>query len=942
VNALPFGYEPERNQPPGAGPPTFVFTDIEGSTLRWELHPSAMRGALERHDAIVSERLASHGGHVFNTIGDAFCAAFRNPLDAARAAIAVQRALGAEDFSDVEGLRIRIALHTGYAEERGGDYFGASVNRVARLLAAGHGNQIVLSGVTRDLLRGAADVEFELLDLGEHRLKDLLRPEHVFQIVYPGLQADFPRLRSLEVHANNLPAPVTSFVGRERVVEEVVALLHDHRLVTLTGAGGVGKSRTSLQVAGNLVDGSASGVWFVEFASLREAGLIPIAIAAAAGLTLAPEKDPLAALIDALRSKTLLLVLDNCEHLISAAAGVVESLLGSCPHVAILASSRQPLEVAGEAVYRMPSLEVPRPEVAATIGADEAILFGAVALFVERARDVDRRFQLTDANAPIVAEICLRLDGIALAIELAAARVRILAPMQIRARLDERFRLLIGGNRTALPRQRTLGALIDWSYDLLDEREQTLLCRLSFFSGSFTLEAAEAISGEEDCDVLGLVGSLSDKSLIAAESGSGADAPVRFRLAESIRMHAGGKVRDPAERERLAHLTFAWSLAVAQRAFDGWATLPSDRWQVLYEPEVENLRGTLSLALEQKKDVDLGQRLAACSRRLWGRLAPGEGLHWITAARRSTDERTDPEVAAGLALAAAHLHVALGQHAAALSDAREALAAYRAVPDDVARGEATTFVGFALAGLERPVEAKPYLVEALDLFQKLGQRQLAAFALHDLAIVHTVANDYPQARAYFSSALREFRATENRRGIHAVIVNLAEIEYRLGDAGSAVRTLERALADERETREASEWLANMAAYLIALERWDEAWKTARECSVIARRFGADVVFARSLQRLAAIAALRDDIDAAKASDCRTRAAKLIGFVDAQFEALAATRQFVERIENERVVTALQTALGDADFRRAYDEGATIDVRAAIDLFRSHEFNSRRC
>jgi predicted ATPase/class 3 adenylate cyclase len=789
VKASPFGYEPERGQPPSAGPPTFVFTDIEGSTLRWELHPDAMRDALERHDALVNERLASHGGLVFNTIGDAFCAAFRNPLDAARAAIAVQRALAAEDFSDVEGLRVRIALHTGYAEERGGDFFGASVNRVARLLAAGHGNQIIISGVTRDLLGGAADVDFELLDLGEHRLKDLLRPEHVFQIVVAGLQADFPRLRSLEVLANNLPALLTSFVGRDRVVEEVVALLHDHRLVTLTGAGGVGKSRTSLQVAANLVDGSANGVWFVEFASLQEADLIPIAIAAGIGLTLAPETDPLAALIDAMRSKTLLLVLDNCEHLVSAAADVVAALLAGCPHVAVLASSRQPLGVAGEAVYRMPSLDVPRPEVAATIGADEAIAFGAVQLFIERARDADHRFQFTDANAPIIAEICLRLDGIALAIELAAARVRILAPVQIRARLDERFRLLIGGNRTALPRQRTLGALIDWSYDLLNEQEQTLLCRLAFLSGSFTLEAAEAMTGDADCDVLGLVSALSDKSLITVESAGGADVPVRFRLAESIRMHARSKVRDPAERERLSQLTFAWTLTVAQQAFESWATLPSDRWQLLYEPEVENLRGTLSLTLEQKKDIELGQRVAARSRRLWGRLAPGEGLHWITIARRLTDEHTPGDMAAALTLAAAHVHVALGHHAAALSEAREALAAYRAVPDDVARGEATTFVGFALAGLEQPGEAKPYLVEALDLFQKLGQRQLAAYALHDLAIVHTVANDYPQARAYFSSALREFRASENRRGVHAVTVNLAEIEYRTGGRARNARSL---------------------------------------------------------------------------------------------------------------------------------------------------------
>ena len=697
VNETSSVYEQERGSPAG-GPPTFVFTDIEGSTLRWELHPGEMRRALERHDAIVHATFAERGGVVFKTVGDAFCVAFRNPLAAVRAAVAVQRALAAENFADVRGLRIRIALHTGFAQERDGDFFGASVNRVARLLATAHGDQIIASGVTCELLAGAPELEFGFLDLGEHRLKDLLRPERVYQIVAPGLPAEFPHLRSLEVLANNLPAHVTSFIGRDGVVEEVVTLLRTHRLVTITGAGGVGKSRTSLHVAANLIGGSGHGVWFVELASLQEAELIAIRIAAAIGLTLASETDPLEALVESLRSKTLLLVLDNCEHLVAAVAGVASAVLRGCPNVVLLASSRQSLGVAGEAVYRMPSLDVPKGDVARNLTADEALGYGAVALFVERARDVDRRFQLTDENAPIVAEICVRLDGIALALELAAARVRILAPVQIRARLDERFRLLMGGDRSAIPRQRTLGALIDWSYDLLDARERTLLCRLAFFNGSFTLEAAEAVMGDEEPDVLSLVEALSDKSLIGAESEGRADVPVRFRLAESIRMHANQKITDPAERERLLQRTFRWSLAVAGEAFAHWATLPSDRWQALYEPEVENLRGVLSLALEQGKAVVLGRRLVALSRRLWGRLAPGEGLHWIGVARRSAPDDAPCEVAASLALAAAHIHVALGQHVAALGAAREALAAHRSLTDDVATAEAAAFVGFHAGG----------------------------------------------------------------------------------------------------------------------------------------------------------------------------------------------------------------------------------------------------
>ena len=462
-----------------------------------------------------------------------------------------------------------------------------------------------------------------------------------------------------------------------------------------------------------------------------------------------------------------------------------------------------------------------------------------------------------------------------------------------------------------------------------------MLCRLAFFTGSFTLEAAEAIAGDADFDVLTLVEALCDKSLIGVESEGSAGVPVRFRLAESIRMHASEKISDPSERERLLQRTFEWCLALAEEAFGGWATLPSDRWQALYEPEVENLRGILSLALEQRKAIDLGQRLVALSRRLWGRLAPSEGSHWIAVARRFTTSETHENVLAGLSLAAAHIHIALGQHVAALGAAREALAAYRSLTDDVATGEAAAFVGFTLAELERTAEAQPYLLEALDVFEKRGERQLRAHTLFDLAILHTQDGDYARARTYFTAALAGFRSTENRRGIHAVTVNLAEIEYRVGDAASAVRTLALALAAERDTREASAWLGNMAAYQIALELWDEAAATARECLMLARRFGVEQVEVRALQHLAAIAALRDDrsADSAERSAVRSCAARVLGYVDARLAAMTETRDYSEQIEYERVVDALRAALGEREYDAAYREGATLDLRAAIELLR---------
>jgi len=435
-----------------SGTITFVFTDIEGSTQRWDRDRAAMELAVRRHDAIMRDAIAAHNGHVFKTIGDAFCAAFARPEDAVAAMFDAQRALGAEDFSAVDGIRVRAAIHTGTADERDRDYFGPAVNRVARLLGIAHGGQVLLSGVTSDLVQGSLPSQASLRDLGEHRLKDLSRPEYVYQLLGPDLIAEFPPLRSLNAMPNNLPRVTTSFIGREDEVADITALLAKHQLVTLVGSGGVGKTRTSLQVAANLLDGSGDGVWFIELAPLSSGDLIPGTVAETMGLTLPAEGDPVDLLVRALAKKRALFVFDNCEHLIGASARVIAAIVRGCPQIVTLASSRQGLGIAGEATYRMPPLTTPRDAEGASLTAADAPRYAAIALFVERARASDHRFVLTDENAPIVAEICRRLDGIALAIELAAARVKILSPKQLRDKLDERFRVLTGGSRDVLPR----------------------------------------------------------------------------------------------------------------------------------------------------------------------------------------------------------------------------------------------------------------------------------------------------------------------------------------------------------------------------------------------------------------------------------------------------------------------------------------------------------
>ena len=462
-----------------SGTITFFFTDIEGSTALWESQPDAMRVALARHDALLRAAIAAENGVVFHTAGDAFCAAFGTAPEALAAGVAAQIAL----YSQTEGLplRLRMALHTGAAEARDGDYFGQPLNRVSRLLNAGHGGQILLSVACQELVRDLLPLGVTFRDLGPHRLKDLLRPEQIFQVLHPSLPADFPPLRSLDNPAlpNNLPQQMTSFIGREDEVTEIKALLEKSRLLTLTGTGGAGKTRLALQAAADLLTGSGEGVWLVELAGLTDPALVPEAVAEALGVWEEAGRPLSKTLVSFLKSKRLLLILDNCEHVLNACAFLVADLLRVCPHVSVLATSREVLGVPGEQTFRVPSLSLPDPQ--QKYPPELLGRYDAVRLFADRACLSQPSFVLTHQNSPAVAEICASLDGIPLAIELAAARVKALSAEQINMRLGDRFRLLTSGSRTALPRQQTLKAAIDWSFDLLSESEK-LSCAASLFS----------------------------------------------------------------------------------------------------------------------------------------------------------------------------------------------------------------------------------------------------------------------------------------------------------------------------------------------------------------------------------------------------------------------------------------------------------------------------
>ncbi|HNQ94706.1 MAG TPA: adenylate/guanylate cyclase domain-containing protein, partial [Anaerolineales bacterium] len=506
------------------GTVTFLFTDIEGSTKLWEQYPEAMKPALAKHDSILKEAVESNRGQIVKTAGDGIHAVFPTAIDGINAAITAQHKLNSlildtqlpitNPQSPVSSLALtsRMGLHTGEAELREGDYFGQTLNRAARIMSAGHGGQILISDVVAQVAREHLAADVSLLDLGEHYLKGVVQAEKIYQVVAPNLQKEFPPLNSIPTATNNLPQQLTSFIGRERELKEACEKLASAKLLTLIGPGGTGKTRLSIQIGADQLANFKNGAWLVELAPISDPAYIIPAIASVFEIRGVQNIPLIQFVLDYLRAKEILLILDNCEHLVEASAKVADQLLHECPQLKIVASSREALGVDGETVYRVPSLKD-----------DEA-----TRLFVERATKAEPRFRLTDENASFVAQICSRLDGIPLAIELAAARVKLLTPEQIAARLDDRFKLLTGGVRTALPRQQTLRALIDWSYQLLNPTEQRALRGLSVFSGGWTLEAAESVVGADEA-LDGLAG-LVNKSLVIVEEQDGKS---RYRFLET-------------------------------------------------------------------------------------------------------------------------------------------------------------------------------------------------------------------------------------------------------------------------------------------------------------------------------------------------------------------------------------------------------------------------
>ena len=711
---------------------------------------------------------------------------------------------------------------------------------------------------------------------------------------------------------SNLPSQITSFVGRERDVDAIVGCVRKGRLVTLSGAGGVGKTRCAIEAGRALLAEFGDGVWFVDLSTIRDPSEVITLLATTLGITAGGGGDPKQTLFAHLSSKQTLLILDNCEHLIDQVRDIATTVGKTCPDVSILATSREALNLYGEQLYRMPSLSVPPQD--ASLTPDELIAYGAVALFVERAAAANARFTLSPENAPHVCAICNRLEGIPLAIELAAARVKMIAPRQLAKGLEDRIGTLSGAGQRRLPRHQTLRAMFDWSYDLLSDPERVLLRRLGIFAGTFTVDVAAAVCEDEHLhseDVFALFESLVDKSLVQAEA-VGDD--IRHRLLESIREFANAKLEEAGESAQLARAHGREYALLAESTYQDWDSSHDPTWLPQALSDLANFRSALKWSFGQGGEVISGQRIAAAIRAIWSRFDPVEGCRWIGEALDRVTAETPPEVVARLEVVKAQLSMVLADPRTALPAARHALELYSDYGNVQKIAEAQLFTGAACGLLGDLAEGKELLNDALNNFRSLGADRQIGSALQYLAILHLIGNETEAARSVFGEALLIFRATPGaERAARHMAVALAEVEFQSGDPVAALKLAQEALAEDRALNDdvlVVFDLCNIGAYLVALKRFDEAAATACDALALARRLRVDVCATVAFQRLAAVAALRPS--SSNGSDARWQgiAAQLIGFVDARIATSGGRRDYTEQQEYEQTLERLSVALGE--------------------------------
>ncbi len=905
-------------------------------------------------------------GYVFQIIGDAFCVAFHSASDALNAALNAQWQLHSESWSPAP-VKVRMGIHTGAAKLNNSSdqiiYLGyTTLVSTQRIMSAGHGGQVLISGTSHALVRVDLPANMELLDLGERRLKDLLRPEHLYQLHAAGLSSTFPPLKTLDAFLNNLPAPLTSFIGRENEIAEIKQELKAHHLVTLIGPGGTGKTRLSLQVASDLLDQFHHGVWFIELAPLTDPDLIPQTILSAIGIT-EQSGNPLDILRKYLRQKKSLIVLDNCEHLLDASARVVHAILSAAPDLKVLASSREALGVPGEVSYPVPSLSLPDIKNLPVI--EQLSQYEAVRLFIDRALLVARHFSVDASNAPFIAQICHRLDGIPLAIELAAARIQMLSIDQISAGLDNRFHLLTGGARTLLPRQQTLRALIDWSYDLLSDQERLFFCRLSVFTGGWTLEAAEEVCAGQDDDILpydvsDLLSQLVNKSLVVVVEHS-QSGETRYRMLETIRQYAHDRLSEAGDSEIVRQHHLAYFVKLTAQAEPELYRSNQVFWLNKLEEELDNLRTALECALVF--DVESGLRIVAgpvyrfwLFRSTWRELG-----NWLALLLQKYD-RSDSLHIRALAIRSQCAANNDGNFNEAHLLAEKSLQMARSLADKQSEAFSLSILGgFTL--LQGSVgDAIPLLEQSLALYRALGDKVGQTITIDWLSINNS---DLERATAFAREGLGLCRELGDLAGIASSLTTLARLTYSRGDFSSPAPWLDEVLSLSRQLGDQPREEEALITYG-ALTYWQGDYGKARayyeQGIALGEKIGyyyqnlwAQIYMAYAILRQGDIQKARETFETGIRGMQKAylviglvfaveglaslhvqqgqteRAARLFAWTDSMRAKLGDPRPPVERASIERDLEVIHSLINDSDMARFSTEGQNMTVEEAVAL-----------
>jgi len=913
-----------------SGTVTFIFTDIEGSTKLAQEHPDEMPALLARHNEILDQAIKNHNGYIMRIVGDSYSAAFHNARDAVDSALEAQNKLDKEAWSPAP-IKVRMGIHTGTAkptdESDTPEYEGyATLALTQRVMSAGHGGQILISQAAHDLLAGNLPESAKLLDMGEHNLKDIVQIQRIYQVNAPDLPSEFPPLKTQKVKNHNLPVKLTTFIGRERELIEAKKRLNEAKLLTLIGPGGTGKTRLSVQLGGDQLALYPDGVWMIELAPLADPALITQTIASVFGLRESPDRPLIDQITDYLRAKSALLILDNCEHLIDACARIAESLIQACANLKILASSREALGVSGETTYRVPSLSLPT----AQADVSKMMDYESIHLFVDRASAANPNFKLTKENASSVAQVCRRLDGIPLALELAAARARVLSVEQIAERLDDRFRLLTGGARTALPRQQTLRALIDWSYDLLSDPEQALFRRLAVFVGGWTLEAAESVcSGEgvESYEVLDLLTQLVDKSLVIADEQDGA---VRYHRLETIRQYARDKLFETKEVSdvRNRHLDYYIHFGISTEA--EYINPYQHEMVKKMMPEYDNIRSALTWGTDNQ--LEKAAELFSFFAIVWPWVLLGntsETRDWCMLILERINA-ANPDNSSNLVRLKGRLlnrysqiTMNMGDHHISCAAAEESITIAREINDDATLADALGSLGHCAAYAGDLDKAAKAAKEGIELSKRLDANRELIWALDAMTHIHHLDGNDEELFRYFS----EITETVDRIGssMDPVYAGGFKVEQaiKIGNLEEAEKQMEIALGhvlERQDTYIIATFQSMFAHALREIGNLDKAQFYYRRTIRLWQDRGHRAAIAHQLECFGLIALTREEF---------TRAVKLFSAAQTLRDTADSIRTPAEQKEFDEAKMNLQAKIDDFD--KTWEEGRSMTMEQAIEF-----------